>query len=52
MQENLTLEQEEIVHENPCIHFEIKNKFLRVAFYIICLAGLFSPVFLAQYFGV
>lgn len=47
MQENLTLEQEEIVHENPCLHFEIKSPVLRVMFYIACTVAMFSPIFLA-----
>ncbi len=50
-QDNLTLAEEEIVHENDYIHVEIKNPILRAFLYIVCTAGLFSPIILAKFFG-
>lgn len=48
MSENQTLEEEEIVHENECLHFEIKNPVLKVLFYTICGAAMLSLPVLAN----
>ncbi|MBQ3263757.1 hypothetical protein IJH06_01450 [Candidatus Saccharibacteria bacterium] len=51
MEKNLTLAEEEVVHENSCIHFEIKNPILRAIFYLVCWAGFLSPLILAEILG-
>ncbi|MBQ3348072.1 hypothetical protein IJG90_00925 [Candidatus Saccharibacteria bacterium] len=42
MEDNLTLEEEEIVHENPCIDFLPKHPILRCLLGIIAGAALVS----------
>lgn len=51
MQKQTTLVDEEIVHENSCIHFEIKNPILRRLFYAVCFLGMLSPLLLAHFLG-
>ncbi|MBQ6375748.1 hypothetical protein IJJ37_02370 [Candidatus Saccharibacteria bacterium] len=51
MDDNRTLEEEEIVHENSTIDFHIKNPVLRAVFYAVSFAILFGLPVLAQATG-
>ena len=51
MQENLTLEEEEIVHENAVVELPFKSKFARIIIYVIGIITLFGLPALAHYCG-